>query len=133
MRWGSTGSSCRTRACRDPNACMTKGSNPATATLGSGGMQAHAQLPAGQQSGVAWPPLCGTGLAGACECECDVTTDNPAACSWHAACNEGPSPTRDIPSESCCSNGGNDGIDVDASADPLKITLMHNRTRQRTV
>jgi len=33
-------------------ACMAIGSNPATATLGSGGMHAHAQLPAGQQSGV---------------------------------------------------------------------------------
>jgi len=66
---------------------MAIGSKAETATLGSGGMQTHAQLPAGQQSGVACLPLPGMGLGGVCECPAPIVM--PAARSWQAECTEG--------------------------------------------
>ena len=103
-------------------ACVAMRLNPATATPGNGGMQAHAQLPAVQQSGVACLVLPGNGAGGVCACAAVMT----AACSWHAACSEGLSMPTAVPS-----SDGDIGNDVVASADPLRIRLMHNITRQR--
>jgi hypothetical protein len=109
-------------------ACTAKTSNRAMATPGSDGTHTHAQVPAGQQSGDPRLPLPWAGLDGM---SWWAAIPAVAASSWHAVCEGLIVPAAMWPTGCCCPGEGI-GIDVDARADPLRITLMHSSTRQRT-
>jgi hypothetical protein len=108
---------------------MATTSKWAMATPGSDGMHTHAQVPAGQQSGDPCLPLPGAGLDGMSWWSTGIPA--LAASWWHAGCDGLIVPAAMWPTGCWCAGAGV-GIDVEASADPLRITLMHSSTRQRT-